>query len=117
MTSPLAVIWEVFCREALLAASLPARGPAAGSSRLSVMRALCSLALLAAPGHFLREDFVTSGYSPEVYVLSCLVLAVQLCQEGEKDLSVCVIEKGSQVGEQSSPAVSLTPGHITDDSG
>jgi len=36
---------------------------------------------------------------------ACCVLlpptaALQLCQEGDKDLSVCVIEKGSQVGEQ-----------------
>jgi hypothetical protein len=26
-------------------------------------------------------------------------MLLQLCQEGDKDLSVCVIEKGSQVGE------------------
>lgn len=29
-----------------------------------------------------------------------LLVVVQLCQEGEKDLSVCVIEKGAQVGER-----------------
>jgi hypothetical protein len=41
------------------------------------------------------------------------VSALQLCQEGEKDLSVCVIEKGSQVGEQMclklEPAMSYIP--------
>jgi hypothetical protein len=28
-----------------------------------------------------------------------MFLLLQLCQEGDKDLSVCVIEKGSEVGE------------------
>lgn len=38
----------------------------------------------------------TKCYCVNLYVGVCL----QLCQEAEKDLSVCVIEKGAEVGKR-----------------